>query len=191
VVLNVVTNGLQRTKKRKKKMAKNKVPFWMLPASWGLTGKTKLRAKAEYELEGIALEKELARIDLVNNLDKEISDIEVEFNHGNITEQARNKAIAELKDEPWVEVKHMEVNPDDVKQGYMELDWNDQFVAMLQTQGYTGESDESVVNKWFNDICRTVLLQEQADLDFGMQAQNDVITVRNEEDNDGTESSKD
>ena len=41
-------------------MAKNKVPFWMLPASWGLTGKTKLRAKAEYELEGIALDKELA-----------------------------------------------------------------------------------------------------------------------------------
>ena len=73
----------------------------------------------------------------------------------------------------------------------MELDWNDQFVAMLQTQGYTGESDESVVNKWFNDICRTVLLQEQADLDFGMQAQNDVITVRNEKDNDGTKSSKD
>jgi hypothetical protein len=191
VVLNVVTNGLQRTKKRKKKMAKNKVPFWMLPASWGLTGKTKLRAKAEYELEGIALDKELARIDLVDNLDKEISDIEVEFNHGNITEQARNKAVAELKDEPWVEVKHMEVNPEDVKQGYMELDWNDQFVAMLQTQGYTGESDESVVNKWFNDICRTVLLQEQADLDFGMQAQNDVITVRNEKDNDGTKSSKD
>lgn len=172
-------------------MAKNKVPFWMLPASWGLTGKTKLRAKAEYELEGIALDKELARIDLVDNLDKEISDIEVEFNHGNITEQARNKAVAELKDEPWVEVKHMEVNPEDVKQGYMELDWNDQFVAMLQTQGYTGESDESVVNKWFNDICRTVLLQEQADLDFGMQAQNDVITVRNEKDNDGTKSSKD
>jgi hypothetical protein len=191
VVLNAVTNGLQRTKKRKKKMAKNKVPFWMLPASWGLTGKTKLRAKAEYELEGIALEKELARIDLVDNLDKEISDIEVEFKHGNITEQARNKAVAELKDEPWVEVKHMEVNPEDVKQGYMELDWNDQFVAMLQTQGYTGDSDESVVNKWFNDICRTVLLQEQADLDFGMQAQNDVITVRNEKNNDGTKSSKD
>jgi hypothetical protein len=191
VVLNAVTNGLQRTKKRKKKMAKNKVPFWMLPASWGLTGKTKIRAKAEYELEGIALEKELARIDLVDNLDKEISDIEVEFKHGNITEQARNKAVAELKDEPWVEVKHMEVNPEDVKQGYMELDWNDQFVAMLQTQGYTGDSDESVVNKWFNDICRTVLLQEQADLDFGMQAQNDVITVRNEKNNDGTKSSKD
>ena len=162
-------------------MAKNKVPFWMLPASWGLTGKTKLRAKAEYELEGIALDKELARIDLVDNLDKEISDIEVEFNHGNITEQARNKAVAELKDEPWVEVKHMEVNPEDVKQGYMELDWNDEFVVMLQNKGYTGESDESVVNKWFNDICRTVLLQEIEDQDYGLEVQDDVILVNDDE----------
>jgi hypothetical protein len=51
---------------------------------------------------------------------------------------------------------------------------------MLHAQGYTGESDESVVNKWFNDICRTVLLQENADMDFGLQdADSDVIKVRN------------
>ena len=36
-------------------------------------------------------------------------------------------------------------------------------VAMLQDKGYVGDSDESVVNKWFNDICRTVLLQELED----------------------------
>ena len=72
----------------------NKIPFWMLPASWGLTGKSKLRAKAEYELEGIELEKELARIDLTDNMDKEVSDIEIEFSNGNISEQAKNKAIA-------------------------------------------------------------------------------------------------
>ena len=171
-------------------MAKNKIPFWMLPASWGLTGKSKLRAKAEYELEGIELEKELARIDLTDNMEKEISDIEIEYSNGNITEQAKNKAIAELKDEPWVEVKHMEVNPENAKAGYIELDWNDQFVAMLQANGYIGESDESVVNKWFNDVCKTVLLQEQADLDFGMQPQNDVITVRNEDNDNGTEPSE-
>ena len=84
----------------------------------------------------------------------------------------------------------MEVNPENAKAGYIELDWNDQFVAMLQANGYTGESDESVVNKWFNDVCKTVLLQEQADLDFGMQPQNDVITVRNEDNDDGPEPSE-
>ena len=76
----------------------------------------------------------------------------------------------------------MEVNPDDPKAGYMELDWNDEFVVMLQEKGYTGESDESVVNKWFNDVCRTVLLQEMEDQDYGLENQDDVILVNDRED---------
>ena len=40
---------------------------------------------------------------------------------------------------------------------------------MLSAKGYTGESDEAVVNKWFNDVCRTVLVQEMADQDYGLQ----------------------
>jgi len=43
---------------------KNKlIPFWMMPASWGLSGKSRLKAKAEYELTGIDLKKELRFID--------------------------------------------------------------------------------------------------------------------------------
>ena len=53
---------------------------------------------------------------------------------------------------------------------------------MLQEKGYTGESDESVVNKWFNDVCRTVLLQEMEDQDYGLENQDDVIVVNNRED---------
>jgi len=157
----------------------NKIPFWMLPASWGLTGKSKLRAKAEYELTGIELKKELARIDIDNDIDAQVSDMDIDVEAGTITKAQRDKAVAEIKDEPWVEVKHMEVNPEDVKAGYMELDWNDQFVAMLHAQGYSGDSDESVVNKWFNDICTTVLMQENADMDFGLQSTNqDLINIR-------------
>jgi hypothetical protein len=167
-------------------MMANKIPFWMLPASWGLTGKSKLRAKAEYELTGVELNKELARIDIDNDIDAQVSDMDIDVEAGNLTQSVRDKKVAELREEPWVEVKHMEVNPEDVKQGYMELDWNDQFVAMLHAQGYTGESDESVVNKWFNDICRTVLLQENADMDFGLQdTETDVIKVRNKPKTDG------
>jgi hypothetical protein len=71
----------------------------------------------------------------------------------------------------------MGVDPDNVVQGYFELDWNDAFVAMLQEKGMQGTSDEDVVNKWFNAVCRTVLLQEQADHDYGMQTgqRDDVI----------------
>ena len=62
----------------------------------------------------------------------------------------------------------------------MELDWNDHFVKFLHANNYTGESDEAVVNKWFNDVCRTVLVQEMADQDYGLQeegGEDDVIRV--------------
>lgn len=160
-------------------MKKTKLPFSMMPASWGLKGKTRARAEAEYYYEGVELQKELAYIECDTDEDKTIADLEVELKEGVIDEQQYAKKSASIKKEPWVEVKKLEVNPEDAKAGYMELDWNDEFVAMLQNNGYTGESDESVVNKWFNDLCRTVLLQEIEDQDYGLQPQGDVIKVTN------------
>ena len=76
----------------------------------------------------------------------------------------------------------MGIDEENVVQGYFELDWNDEFVSMLQNKGITGTSDEDVVNKWFNAVCRTVLLNEQADRDYGMQSgeRDDVVITRDE-----------
>ena len=35
--------------------------------------------------------------------------------------------------------------------------------------GYTGNSDEDIVNALSNDLCRTILQQELADMDFGLE----------------------
>ena len=159
---------------------KTKLPFSMMPASWGLKGKSRLVAEAEYYYEGIDLEKRLAEIDDPDNAD--VVKFEIELREGVLTEQHFNKHKAELLDEPYVNVLKMDVDPENPKAGFMELDWNDKFVAMLHQNGYKGASDEDVVNQWFNDLCRTVLLQERADLDFGMQSNPDVDFVA-EEDN--------
>jgi len=160
---------------------KNKlIPFSMLPASWGLKGKARQRAEAEYNLSGIDLKKELAKIECDTEQEKQLAELRVEREEKIISESDYSKQVAFIKKEPWVEVKHMEVNPEDPKAGYMELDWNDEFVMMLQSKGYKGESDESVVNKWFNDVCRTVLIAELEDQDYGLEnMQSDVITVTN------------
>jgi len=42
---------------------KNKIPFSWWPGHWGLKGKTRARAVAEYELEGMDLDLRLAEID--------------------------------------------------------------------------------------------------------------------------------
>ena len=140
------------------------LPFRMSPSSWGKSGRDYDLAQAEYELSGSDKETKVTEIN--NKYDKE--------------------EATEAK-EPWVNVIKMGIDPDNVVQGYFELDWNDEFVQYLMSQGIAGDSDEDVVNKWFNAVCRTVLLQEKADLDYGLQeGRDDVIVVKN--DDTGTES---
>jgi|TARA_B100000073_G_scaffold236697_1_gene198064 hypothetical protein len=160
---------------------KTKLPFSMMPASWGLKGKSRAIAEAEYYYDGEELEKALAAIDAETDEEKSVAEIEIDIKNGKLSQSEGEKKIAELKEEPWVNVNKMGINPENAKAGFIELDWNDHFVAMLHDNGYTGTNDEDVVNKWFNDVCRTVLLQERADLDYGLQEgqREDVIRSSN------------
>lgn len=146
-----------------------KLPFWMLPASWGLKGKTRAIAEAEYNYEGRDLEIKLAEINAETEEDKEIAKLAVKLKYEEISQDAFDKSVATIKKEPWVNVVKMGVNPTNVTQGYFELDWNDEFILMLQDAGIEGVSDEEIVNKWFNGVCRTILVQEKADLDYGLE----------------------
>ena len=58
--------------------------------------------------------------------------------------------------EPWVKVLNMDVNPDNPKNGFFELDWNKEFVNMLQQNGYRGDTEEQIVDKWFQTLCKTI-----------------------------------
>lgn len=158
---------------------KKKIPFWMLPASWGLKGKTRAIAEAEYLYEGKELEEKLAEINSETAEDKKIAVLSIKLKHEEISQDAYDKAVATIKKEPWVNVVKMGVNPTNVAAGYFELDWNDEFIAMLHENGYVGQSDEEVVNKWFNDVCRTVLIQEKADQDYGLEStERDDVEIR-------------
>lgn len=79
------------------------------------------------------------------------------------------KTLATAAGEPWVDVLGIEVDPVNPGAGAFELDWNDIFVARLIKSGYQGKSDQDVVDNWFQDVCRHVVMetyqQEQADPD--------------------------
>ena len=166
---------------------KTKLPFSMMPASWGLKGKSRAIAEAEYYYEGEDLEKALAEIDAESEDDKVLAALEIDLKNERIGRSEYDKRRAEILKEPYVNVLHMDVNPENAKAGYIELDWNEHFVKFLHDNGYTGTSDEDVVNKWFNDVCRTVLIQEQADLDYGLQEEmgDEIVVTKTEP---GTES---
>lgn len=66
------------------------------------------------------------------------------------------KEAATAKKEPWVAVLNTHVNPDSPRNGFFELDWNEYFVLMLRNNGYTGVTEEEIVDQWFSDLCREV-----------------------------------
>ena len=74
------------------------------------------------------------------------------------------KEIATEAKEPWVAVLDTHVNKDNIRNGFFELDWNEYFVLQLRTEGYPGETDEEVVDKWFSELCRNVGNDEGVDM---------------------------
>jgi hypothetical protein len=74
------------------------------------------------------------------------------------------KEIATANKEPWVAVLTTHVNKENIRNGFFELDWNEYFVLQLRGAGYTGETDEAIVDAWFTELCRNVGTDEGVDM---------------------------
>jgi hypothetical protein len=98
---------------------KTKLPFSMMPASWGLKGKSRAIAEAEYYYDGEELEEVLAQLEAETDVDKEIAKLDVQFKNDKIGKYEYDKAIADIKELPYVNVLHLDVNPENAKAGYM------------------------------------------------------------------------
>ena len=70
---------------------------------------------------------------------------------------------------PWVKVVEVHFNKEDPTRGYFELDWNDDFVGLLGEAGYAGPSPEAIVDLWFNDLCRSIILEQELGEDRNVQ----------------------
>jgi ssDNA-specific exonuclease RecJ len=75
------------------------------------------------------------------------------------------KERATKKGEAWVSVLDTKVNPDNIRNGFFELDWNELFVLKLKQEGYgfEGDPEEEIVDRWFRDIVRQMLSDEGLD----------------------------
>lgn len=78
------------------------------------------------------------------------------------------KDIATEKEEPYVAILKVDLDPSNPRYGSFELDWNAHFIVKLSQSGYRGDKEEDLVDQWFQDVCRHVVLetyeQEQANI---------------------------
>ena len=78
------------------------------------------------------------------------------------------KKAATKAGKPWVAVIDTHVNPKDIKNGFFELDWNNEFIEELLDAGYSGETNEAIVDAWFRTIVLQMLQDEGQSPDRGM-----------------------
>jgi hypothetical protein len=69
----------------------------------------------------------------------------------------REKEDATKAGKPWVGVLDTQVNPENIRNGFFELDWNNEFIEQLLDAGYKGETNEAIVDAWFRTIAMQVL----------------------------------
>ena len=164
-----------------------KIPFKLLPASWGLKGKTRDMAEAEYYYTGEELARAIAKIDAINedDLKQQMLNIDLEYKHIDRrkydTENAKlnlegadlelemariNHKAGDLSDNEYnKEVatinkeSYITVTTVDSKDNSFEFDWNLYFIEELEEAGYgPAPKEEQIVEQWFNGLCKAVAL---------------------------------
>jgi hypothetical protein len=70
------------------------------------------------------------------------------------------KEAASARGEPYVRVVDVNMDENNPGQGYFELDWNEEFVKKLVASGYSGGTQEEIVDAWFTALCRGVAEQD-------------------------------
>jgi hypothetical protein len=75
----------------------------------------------------------------------------------------KEKEQATAKGEPWVAVLDTKINQENIRNGFFELDWNNEFIEKLLDAGYKGETNEQIVDGWFRTIAQNILQEEGLD----------------------------
>lgn len=206
-----------------------KIPFKLLPASWGLKGRKFKEAEAYYRYVGEELDRKLNYIafedhkdSLQYNLDeaaiaykygkydpyeydckvhelkkeltteklleiklkhamisdydyhksianliadvtaKELELIRIDHEYDKITKAEYEKAKANIEKEPWIDIVDHGFDKSKGLNGvYFEFDWNDYWIQYLTMNGYSGQTEEDIVEAWFKDVCYTTHLEDQ------------------------------
>jgi hypothetical protein len=71
------------------------------------------------------------------------------------------KDTATKNHEPYIKIIETNIDKNNPSQGYFELDWNNYFINDLKKAGYSGESEEEIVEKWFKQLCKNIIEEDK------------------------------
>jgi hypothetical protein len=114
---------------------------------------TGLQAIEDAKSQALAEAQEAMKVAAIAKAEAEQAKKEEELAKLNPKERATAQGI------PYVAVLDTHVNKDNIRNGFFELDWNDEFLLQLKQAGYgyDGDPAEEIVDRWFRELCSNVL----------------------------------
>lgn len=108
-------------------------------------------------------EYEIQKVELVNDTKEKIEEEknEILFKYEKISELEYERNRANIRKEPWIKiVSEFLFDFNSVPKLGFKFEWNDYFIKYLESNGYRGFNEESIVEKWFNDIVKNNILND-------------------------------
>lgn len=97
----------------------------------------------------------------LNEVEKELELLRIEFENGKLTKMQYEKESFTLQEKPWVGVIDQGIDLDQGVNGFLiELDWNEYWIEFLRLNGYTGATDEQIIETWFSDVNNSLQSEE-------------------------------
>jgi|TARA_R110002167_G_scaffold164159_1_gene361078 hypothetical protein len=118
------------------------------PKNWVSTPEEKERAEARR---------------IVDEKEQAIELEKINFKYGHIDQHAYDKNMANHNGEDYIRVVGMELDEGQPGKGFFELDFNDNFVEYLAKSGYEGLEPDQIVDSWFSDLCKNIVLSDLED----------------------------
>ena len=118
------------------------------PKNWISTPEEKERAEARR---------------IVDEKEQAIELEKINFKYGHIDQHAYDKNMATHNGEDYIRVVGMELDEGQPGKGFFELDFNDNFVEYLAKSGYEGLEPDQIVDSWFSDLCKNIVLSDLED----------------------------
>ncbi len=102
------------------------------------------------------------RFEDLESKDFKLAKLDLDRKHGTIDQNLWEKETATLNGEPWFNVIGADSrnNGDQGQRLAVELDWNEFFPRFLETQGWGGESDDAIVDAWFTEAMRQMVMPD-------------------------------
>ncbi len=95
-------------------------------------------------------------VKILDGNERQIAELDLKLERSQITKEEYTKGVKTIHKEPYITITNVTIEPGQIG---MEFDWNEYFIQELKDNGFTGQSDQDIVDQWFTSFSTMVAAQ--------------------------------